>query len=115
MGEDPAFYKKFSKMLEDVIEEYTLKRLSDAEYLKKVTEIMESVRDRKDDDIPKELVNNDNAQAFFRQSKETLKGNLSDEALKQVPIELAIKIENIIKSNIIVDWKTKPDIINKMK
>ncbi len=115
MGEDPAFYKKFSKMLEEVIEQYTMRRLNDAEYLKQVTDIMESVRDRKDDNIPNELVNNENAQAFFRQSGEILKSTLSKDILKQVTVEIAINIENIITSNVIVDWKVKPDIINKMK
>jgi len=73
MGEDPAFYKKFSKMLEEVIEQYSQRRLSDAEFLKSVTDIMESVRDKKDSDAPKELFGNENAQAFYRQSKEILK------------------------------------------
>jgi len=115
MGEDPAFYKKFSKLLEEVIEQYTMRRLTDAEYLKQVTDIMESVRDRKDDDIPTELANNENSQAFFRQSGEILKSTLSKDILKQVAVEIAINIENIIKTNIVVDWKVKSDIINKMK
>lgn len=115
MGEDPAFYKKFSKMLEEVIEQYSQRRLSDAEYLRSVTEIMEAVRDKKDNDTPKELADNENAQAFFRQSKEVLKQTLTNEALKQVPVELGLNIESIIKSNIVVDWKMKQDIVNKMK
>ncbi|MBW1803402.1 MAG: type I restriction endonuclease subunit R, partial [Deltaproteobacteria bacterium] len=38
--EDPAFYKKFSEMLEEVIRAYRQHRLSDAEYLHKVKDIM---------------------------------------------------------------------------
>lgn len=115
MGEDPAFYKKFSKMLEEVIEEYSLRRLSDIEFLKRVTEIMESVRDKKDSDTPSELLNSENAQAFYRNSKEILKSTITNDALKQLPVELGLNIESIIKSNIVVDWKMKQDTINKMK
>jgi len=115
MDKDPAFYKKFSKMLQEVIDEYMERRLTDAEYLKKVTDIMNAVVNKKDDDTPKELENNENAQAFFRQSKDILKSIAKKESLKQVPVELGLNIEQIIKSNIIVDWKVKTDVINKMK
>ncbi|NMA39709.1 MAG: type I restriction endonuclease subunit R, partial [Lentisphaerae bacterium] len=33
MGEDPAFYEKFSKLIQQVIEDFRAKRLSDLEYL----------------------------------------------------------------------------------
>lgn len=115
MGEDPAFYKKFSKMLEEVIEQYSQRRLSDAEFLKSVTDIMIAVRDKRDNDTPPELLNNDNAQTFFRNSKEILKDNYSNDTSKQLSIELGLNIDTIIKSNIVVDWKVKQDIINKMK
>lgn len=115
MDKDPAFYKKFSKMLQEVIDEYTERRLTDAEYLKKVTDIMNSVINKKDDEMPKELENNENAQAFYRQSKEILKSISKKKELRKVPVELGLSIEQIIKSNIIVDWKMKLDVINKMK
>jgi type I restriction enzyme, R subunit len=38
MDEDPALYKKFSEMLEQTISDWKARRLSDAEYLKKVRE-----------------------------------------------------------------------------
>ena len=75
---------------------------------------MEAVRDKKDSDTPTELLNNDNAQAFYRQSKEILKEFVT-EKLVQVPVELGLNIEKIIKANIVVDWKMKQDTINKMK
>ncbi len=114
MGEDPAFYKKFSRMLEEVIEQYSNRRLTDAEFLKKVTDIMQAVRDKKDVNIPTELLNNENAQAFYRQAKEILKDS---EVAKpgEFLTALGLEIENIIKENIIIDWKMKQDVINKMK
>ena len=45
--EDPAVYRKFSEMLEDAIRAFREKRLSDAEYLRKVSSIRDAVRDRR--------------------------------------------------------------------
>lgn len=65
MQEDPAFYRKFSEMLEDAIRAFREQRLSDAEYLRTVTEIAEKVRNQTGDDIPQELAHHDVAKAFF--------------------------------------------------
>jgi type I restriction enzyme R subunit len=55
MEEDPAFYKKFSDMLKDTIKAYEEHRISETEYLKRVTEIMNSVLSHKDDTFPEEI------------------------------------------------------------
>ena len=47
MDDDPAFYARFSKMLEDAIEAFRQQRLADAEYLAKVSEIADSIRTRR--------------------------------------------------------------------
>lgn len=116
MAEDPAFYKKFSKMLEEVIEEYSARRLSDAEYLKKVTEIMNAVRERKDDDTPEKLQNNDSAKAFYGIANDSMKDIGRDvKQMQKIAVETGLHIDAIIRKNKVVDWKMKADIINKMK
>ena len=66
MEEDPAFYKSFSQMLEDTIQAYREKRISEISYLKKVTEIANDVaKGRRDHGIPASIVNNSDAQAFY--------------------------------------------------
>ena len=52
MDEDPAFYKKFSEMLKETIKAYEEQRLSDAQYLQKVEEIMETVLSKTDTELP---------------------------------------------------------------
>ncbi len=47
MEEDPAFYEKFSKLIQQAIDAYRAKRISDLEYLKKVLEIRDKVATRK--------------------------------------------------------------------
>ena len=52
MGKDPAFYKKFSRLLEEVIEAYHEGRLRALEALEKINDISTKVVTRTDDDIP---------------------------------------------------------------
>ena len=52
MDEDPAFYRKFSEMLEEAIRAFREKRLADRDYLARVMEIAESIRTRSGDSLP---------------------------------------------------------------
>jgi type I restriction enzyme, R subunit len=116
MEEDPAYYKKFSKMLEDVIEEARIKRLSDAEYLLKVTHIMNNVQERKGDDIPDVLKDKDVAKAFYGITNETVSKIADrDEDNKTISAEVGLKIDEIIQKHKIVDWQFNEDVKNKMR
>ena len=46
MEEDPFFYRKFSVLLQQAIDDYKAQRISEAQYLAKVKDIMEAVRAR---------------------------------------------------------------------
>ena len=74
MQQDPAFYSRFSKLLEDAIRAFREQRLSDAEYLQKVERIAERVRNRTGDDIPAALAHRDVAKAFFGVLQEVFRG-----------------------------------------
>ena len=65
MDEDPAFYEKFSKLIQQAIEDFRAKRLSDLEYLGKVSEIRTKVVTRHHDDIPEKLAGNEDAMAYY--------------------------------------------------
>lgn len=41
MSEDPAFYKRFSQLIKDTIDDYLQHRINETEYLKRMKEIME--------------------------------------------------------------------------
>ncbi len=116
MDEDPAFYKKFSQMLKDTIRDYEEKRINEAQYLNKVKTIMDSVLSHTDSDIPAALNDKDVAKAFYGITNEELKSKFTDdETRKQVLVETAIEIDNIIKKMIVVDWySNNVDIPKKM-
>ena len=72
MQEDPAFYKKFSRMLQDVIDDWRARRLSDAEYLATVRDISDKVVNRSGDNLPARLSYEEVAPAYFGEVREVL-------------------------------------------
>jgi type I restriction enzyme R subunit len=115
MDEDPFFYRKFSRILEDVIAEYWRKRLSDADYLKKVTQIMESVRDRKGDSVPDALAGNEVAKAFYGVVHGVGNSELESAIPSEKAAEIALNIDSIIHASRTVSWQDNPDVQNKMR
>jgi len=102
MEEDPAFYEKFSKLIQQAIDEYRAKRISDLEYLKKVTEIRHKIVTREHDDIPEKLDRNEHAQAFYGVLKPFFDAYLSDaSASEEILADVALAIQAILKRN----WK----------
>lgn len=96
MEEDPAFYEKFSKLIQQAIDDFKAKRLSDLEYLQRVSEIRDKVVNREHDDIPEALQGNDDAMAFYGILKPYFKA--SDET---VACAAAVTINKIIRHH----WK----------
>jgi type I restriction enzyme R subunit len=122
MDEDPAFYKKFSEMLKDTISAYEHHRLTEAQYLAKVKEIMDSVLSHIDNDIPPELQHKDVAKAFYGLTEVNLKDKILDALTrKQISAETALTIDDIIhrlafdNGNPIIDWQDKSNIIGKLQ
>jgi type I restriction enzyme R subunit len=105
---DPALFKKFSKMIEDVLEDVRSKRLSDLDYLLKVKEVKDIVVNSKDDSIPEEIVNQQQIHPFYRKLSEYFID-------KQKLIEVARFVYQIIHSKIIVDWKANISLQNEIK
>ena len=124
METDPAFFKKFSKMLEEAIEEYKLGRISEAEYLQRAENIMHQVLSHTDSEIPESLQNNNAGRAYFGLSLEVYKAVCKDENkfnINKLALITATKIDEIIKKNIftdgtlMVDWTAKSNLKSSMK
>jgi type I restriction enzyme R subunit len=118
MEKDPAFYEKFSRLIEETIEAYRQGRIGEAEYLKRVTDAQHAVQTGRDADTPGKLFQYRDAPAFYRAMREPLAGyevdapgTTKDELLADV----AIRLEQIIEERKIRDWTTNPDVWNEMQ
>ncbi|WAC12524.1 type I restriction endonuclease subunit R [Dyadobacter pollutisoli] len=122
MEEDPAFYKKFSDMLRETIADHEAQRIGEAQYLRKVQEIMNNVLSYTDSAIPGELRDKDIAKAFYGVTIEAIGTKVGDEAFKkEIGVEAALKISDLIQDAIldhgkpVVDWFFKSNIIGKLQ
>ncbi|MCK9343931.1 MAG: HsdR family type I site-specific deoxyribonuclease, partial [Massilibacteroides sp.] len=118
MDTDPAFYKKFSELLKKTIEDYEQERINETEYLDQILKHKENVLAHTDNEIPKELVENNAGKAFFGLCVECFTSVAKEKNLsmnKQMALETALAFDAIIKPKIIVDWSTNSTLIGKMK
>ena len=65
MDKDPAFYEKFSKLIQEAIDDFRQQRILALDYLQKVSEIRDKVESTQRDDVPNEIRNNREACAYF--------------------------------------------------
>ena len=121
MDEDPAFYKKFSQMLKETIADYEAKRISEAQYLSRVQDIMNNVLAHTDNDIPEQLRDKDVAKAFYGLTVEALSQKIQDNVVrKEVSTQTALQIDDLIKESVldngkpIIDWQYKTNITGKL-
>lgn len=116
MDDDPIFYTKFSKMLEDTIQQWKDKRISDAEYLKRAQSIMDSVRGRKEEGLPPALEGKDAAKAFYGIVLETLKASLGEGTkTTDLSCKVALTIDQMVQTHVKRDWINDQDAANRMK
>lgn len=121
MDEDPAFYKKFSQLLRETIADYEAKRITEAQYLSKVQDIMDNVLTRTDNEVPEVLQEKEEAKAFYGISKELLSEKMQDEiVLKEVSVQAALNIDELIRKSVldygrpVIDWQNKSNITGKL-
>jgi type I restriction enzyme, R subunit len=115
MQEDPAFYRKFSEMLEEAIRAFRENRLADRDYLKQVLEIADNIRNRSGDDLPERLRHQEVAQAFYRALREVFAPHADGKDLRSAEADSALKIDEIIRREKIVNWTSNTDVQNRMK
>jgi type I restriction enzyme R subunit len=114
--EDPAFYEKFSKMLQDAIDANRAGRLREAAYLQVVLKVEGSVLTRTDEDVPASLRHKDLAARFFRNMREVFRLRAGEGVDAQACCaEASEAIEEIILRRSIVNWTTNDDVQKQMR
>lgn len=97
LEQDPAFYSKFSRLIQQAIDEWRAQRISDLEYLKRVKEIQDALIHRKMEEVPARLRNNDDAIAFFGILQPYLK--TAEKQDSSISAQAALDILAIIQRN----------------
>ncbi|MBR4877837.1 MAG: DUF3387 domain-containing protein, partial [Rhodocyclaceae bacterium] len=100
LEQDPAFYEKFSKLIQQAIDDFRAKRISDLEYLNKVSEIKDAIVNRRCDDAPAGLAGNDNALALYGVLKPYVRNHAqADDVAASLAADAAVDIWSIIQRN----------------
>lgn len=104
MAEDPAFYGKFSMLIQQAIDDFRAKRLSDLEYLNRAMEIRNKVTTRHHDDMPDALTGNEEAMAYYGVLKSFIdQQSLPKKKSESIAAETALAIQSILESH----WKVQ--------
>ncbi|MDZ4350533.1 MAG: type I restriction endonuclease subunit R [Xanthomonadaceae bacterium] len=100
LEQDPAFYEKFSRLIQQAIDDYRAKRLSDLDYLQRVTEIKDAVASRKGDDLPSVLNGDADAAAVYGLLRPFVASHLGDtEQAQATAAETAMAVWDIFRRN----------------
>ncbi len=111
MEEDPAFYEKFSKLIQEAIEDFRAKRISDSEYLKRATDLRNKVVTKQHDDVPIEIKDNGEASAYFGLIKPYfVLYNTDGKPIDTITAATSLAIQQIIDSHWKVDFWDDTDI-----
>ncbi len=114
MNEDPAFYKKFSKLIQQAIDDFKARRISDLDYLNKVSDIRDSVVLKKHDNVPESIRNNDEACAYYGMMKDYF-ANEGLEVKEQAIAYTAANSQKAFEQEKMVDFWDNENAINKVK
>ena len=112
--EDPAYYKKFSTRIEETIEAYRNRRITDSEYLQKMQDIKEDFRKGNSGISYPTNITTENSRAFYGVIYDKLIPIMKENANIEEIGEIALTIQREIESKIKRDWHYNTDIHNEI-
>lgn len=116
MDDDPAFYRRFSELLEQAIAEWRAQRLSDAEYLRRATAVRDAITNRASDDLPESVKYAPVRRALYGVVREAAARYSADPGLvRAMSEEAAVSIGGAIDELRVVNWTENPDVQNRMR
>ncbi len=113
--ENPAYYEKFSKLVDNVIQDYKNKRISESDYFDRMEDIMKKYQSgQTDTKYPNSIKNDIISQSYYGILKNIIfQINQYFEDNESIA-DISIKIKNIIDKNIKIDFQNNIDIMNKI-
>jgi len=119
--ENPAYYKKFSERIQEILDEYKLRRITDADYLTRLNKVLSDFRQGYSGTVyPNKIHNHVHAQAFYGVVKEALDAysefstKFDNDSYCDMLAELSIVIDDVIEKNSKVDWHDNLDVHNRI-
>lgn len=112
LDEDPAFYRRFSELVEETIAAYRQGRIDQLEYLNRAQQVLDQMRSGQRSGEPEHLKRYRDAAAYYGVMREHMGTyGLNDEQIAGI----AIRQEQIIEANKITDWTTNLDVQKTIK
>ena len=116
MEEDPAFYRRFSALIQETIDDFRAQRISELEYLDKATSIREAVETKRHEDAPEQLAGRDNALAFYGVVLQSLAPDEKpSDAARNCSIDSALAFDDILKRHWKVHFWDDPDAEKRVR
>ncbi|GEN36593.1 type I restriction endonuclease subunit R [Aneurinibacillus danicus] len=113
--ENPAYYKRFSERIQEAIQAYKDQRISEAEYLNRMKDIMNDYRQGESvENYPEAIKSNPNAQAFYGVTKDILSEVKENSVSYDTMGELALKMDEIIREHTKRDWHDNLEVHNRI-
>lgn len=111
---DPAYYKKFSQRIEETIEAYRNRRISDSEYLEKMQSIRDDfIKGNSGINYPSNITT-ENSRAFYGVIYDRLISKMNEKHNIEELGDITLVIQKEIESKIKVDWHNNKDIYNEL-
>jgi len=116
MEEDPVLYQKLSEVIDEAIQEYLEKRMSEEVYFQKMFEAWNEAKDQGSSKVPAELRSDPEAKAYFRLFQEGFEKVASEDRddIAGIAAETALKARKLIEEKKIRDWTDNRDVENTM-
>ena len=118
LDEDPAFYKKFSQLIDETIRAFQDKRLTEGQYLETILKSRDNLVKGSTDATPSILNGKPEARAFYG----ILSESILPPSIEPLPTsftepiaKMGVEITDIIQRLTIRDWKRNDDVQKQMK
>ncbi len=119
MEQDPAFYRKFSELIDETISAYKQGRLDEAQYYEQIAAAYHDFTAGREATLPARLRNYRHAPAYYGIVREHLTapaGHAADGLdSDDLAATAAIRLEEIIEARKVRDWVGNSDVQNHMR
>lgn len=107
---DPAYYRKFSQLIEDTLRDITEGRISELEALRLAGDLRDQEREGRRTDLPGDLDHYRDAPAYYGIIGEVMGARV----IKEEQATFSIEMEKIIEACKVTDWQDNLDVKHTM-